>query len=401
MRLGLAAFALLAVLGSSVRAGDPPPVARAAPAAVDLDAVMHAATPLVGDPAWTLKNEPLDRARMDELAAALPSDRGAALRTGFVDGRNLVAEMGDASVDVLAVLFDDEAHATSHMSVHRKMAEEAVTPAALAKTPATLEDGAGLHGGLPGFVLAERFADKSVLVQHAARLGRLILRFDINDVPELDRPTVDSVFERVRDLVERRITPDAFPAPTIPSHARTLTLRVVGAKGEPVPAASVAWRERERTDWRLAPAKNGAAILRTAKRALLVTVFAARDATGAALGLAPRTLLPVAETATAVDARLDPGVTIEGTVVDASGAPVANSVVEVGAVEEGKPLVLPDEPWLHGRVVSAADGSFRFVGMGPILYVLAARGGVPAGRSEPIAVRGGDRGVRVVVSRPR
>ena len=158
---------------------------------------------------------------------------------------------------------------------------------------------------------------------------------------------------------------------TTVSPTRELLGLVVDAAGHPVPRAKVTIWVREHGD---SLRGHGAscmmgrfhASLETQKPLVDVVVEGARDAAGHPLDLQPGVWTGVALEGGELRCRLEPGLRVEGCVVDASGDGIGDVRIEVS-------LARHDTSWLSGygrhvglpRVRTDAEGRFVLLGLGP------------------------------------
>ena len=383
-------------------------LAAAAGSPSDLEGVLDAMRPLVGDPVWKVTTTRMLEATLRVQGQSLPPEQRKTFLDGYEDGRLVVAQVAEegAQVVLMALGFDSATHAGAFLSFEREGAKKKseTTPTLRgARVTFTFSEGAGRGGTLPGYAVravAGMGDEETVVYTQATAIGTTVIEMMVVAAPGLDRTAQDEALERAS---LRAADPAAFAAapaarvPTLLRRTRPVTLRVLGPDGTPVPKASVSVEQGPHAATETVSEGRASFALRKAPAS--VTVYGTSDADGKPLALAPKTVRIEAEAAEA-EVRLEAGVAIEGVVLTEARQPLAGAVVEaIPEGDSGMPASLrfsSGEP-VHGRAVSGADGAFRVVGLAPTGYVLRAKASSPAAASMPLKARGDATGVTLVV----
>jgi len=204
-------------------------------------------------------------------------------------------------------------------------------------------------------------------------------------------------------------SPTTLPAPL---GRAPRTVRILGPDGAPVPFARVgvllprppaevaklgAMRLESFLD-----VTNGRFERRDPERpgTTYVVLGAAASADAPPLGYAPARVRPDSSTPHESEVRLEPGLTIEGRVVDGEGRGIDGILVEAYPVEarQDRPGVPPRIPLVLGEAHSDTYGAFvlRAMGTDPVLVVARTQGMLLEPGSEA-TVAGGARDVRLVL----
>jgi hypothetical protein len=386
---------------------------RAAPSAPDRDpdlgAVLGDLSGLVGDGAWNVDTDRvLTTALRTQEPKLRPEDRKRYL-DGYEDGRVAVGriEGEDVMVIAMALLFATPEQAATHVTIegHTIMAQKGEVSPGMEIVSTDLTPGAGPDSSLSGFAVRRemRSAATTVLIQiQIASVGRVVLEVVVANVPSLGRAAQDQFFARaalrVTDPDAAAKAPALEPPAYVRTSSRSLTVRIVGPDGQPVPRVHLAVAPESEPDEDLEiDVLGGEHTLALPKEpGFRVSVWGAHDAEGEPLPFAPRFAVKVDEDAREVEVRLEPGVEIRGKVVDGAGSPVARVTVEARAnVTEGNRTRLTNR--VCGRVATGPDGTFRVIGVDGGAYRLRLmRDGKEASVGET-PTRGGADGVQVVL----
>ncbi len=182
-----------------------------------------------------------------------------------------------------------------------------------------------------------------------------------------------------------------------PESGGTTVVRLLDPQGRPVPVAC-AWLWGDGGYGRAAPTSGGEVDLVFPREFGAIEVFRARDCEGVLLGAAVGDLWHCRDGVLTLS--LPPAGVVEGVVLDSAGAPLPGvSVAAERPCEElGEWMRRTGIP-SHGDAVSDAGGHFSISGLGEGGYRL--RTAPPADFAAPdlVAVRAGDRGVEIRLSR--
>ena len=400
---------------------------KAATNEVDLEALLETLRPVVGDPAWHVRNDRILEASLEAMRSSIPEARRVSYLTGYANGRMLAATVqGDpAQVMLMALAFATPEDAKAHLDLERDLSH--AQDEAMKKDggfahlrSATYEEGAGPGSVLPGFRVAKLldvFGNEQTVDTAMAAIDRVVVQVVAMIAPEIDRAVQDEAVARaaafVRDPAAARTLPPLSSRP----HRKVnnlLVVRVLDGDGKPVPKARAMLVDEGATsakDMDAPPAstamrmlrasqstdvRDGRAVFARVRRTVTVEVWGAQSDDGTPLPWAPAHREHVARDAGEVEIRLEPGAAISGHVRTQDGKGVAD--IEVTATPREDSFRWRDDPL--STTTTDADGAFRLVGLGTETCLVKVASSAELAAPPSVEARGGDTSLEIVV-KPR
>lgn len=351
-----------------------PPADDEAP---DLARAIEAFRPLVGAGSWRVLTSRMLESALRAAAQAVPEEQRKTFLAGYLEGRVLMGRIPTENRQVVVFLAsfrtadDAQAFLAAERAGQEAKDEAGGVPGLAEIKESTYEDGAGPAGLLPGFVSRKVVvaANHSLEVMtHNFALGRLAGQILIVQSPEIRRADQDAAITRLDRYLADPDAADAagifeVPPVQIGCNSRQLTIRVHDEKGDPVPRAWV--RAVSKSTRRRSEVVDGQAGIDLPKEPVTLVVWGARDVAGTPLNLAPQAREDVAADLTTVEVVLTEGATIAGSVVEEDGTPVEGVVVWASPAVDDPMKPAPLAGAGPAEATSAADGSFRLVGLVP------------------------------------